>query len=39
LVRSRRAILEEYEDTKDFDERLSDPQWLSMDESKKKLNV
>ena len=32
-------ILEEYEDIKDFDERISDPKWLSFDEFKKRLNV
>jgi len=33
------AILEDYEDIKDFDERITNPEWLSAEEFRKKANV
>jgi hypothetical protein len=32
-------ILEEYDDIKDFDERTSDPEWISYEELKKVKDV
>ena len=32
-------IVEEYEDIKEFDERMKDPEWISLDEIKKSSNV
>ena len=32
-------IVEEYEDIKDFDERMKDPEWESFDEVKRRLRV
>jgi len=32
-------IVEEYEDIKEFDKRMEDPEWISLDEIKKTSNV
>jgi len=32
-------IVEEYEDIKEFDKRMKDPEWISLDEIKKTSNV
>ncbi len=32
-------IVEEYEDIKDFDERMKDPEWESFDEVNRRLRV
>jgi len=32
-------IVEEYEDIKDFDERMKDPEWESFDEMNRRLRV